>query len=251
MLWQFIVEGIINANNWFAIVCFYSCFIVLIFAMNEIKFCTIDNHIVVKRLKYKIFLLLENNREQLCLFQDYCTIERKKSIIQELALIKMFCGEKYDENFCSQKFESDAKDYFVKLLEKAKFENKRIYRTRVKSFFETRELPRHFYLFRNYYTGEILKSKKSIGGILMATFSIIIGILSLFSLNAFLLLSFRFWIILISGFLIEIFDTMLHWKLNLLNYIELLSNDYDKLKKDFDNFLINKQHSTVNAEGGS
>ena len=248
MLWQFITEGIITADNWLAVVCFYSCFIILIFAMTEITYCSIDNHITIKGLKYKTFLLLEENKDRLCSFQNFCVIERKKAIINELALVRMFCGEKYDEDFCAQKYESGDKDYFIKLLRKSKFENKSTYTADVKEFCKTKDMPRHFYQFQRYYTGEMLKNKNSVSGILMTAFSIILGIVSLVSLNAFSLLSFDFWIILISGFLVEIFDTVIIWKSKLRYHAELLTSDYDKLKEDIEIFLAEKQQSLDNTE---
>ena len=248
MLWQFITEGIITADNWLAVVCFYSCFIILIFAMTEITYCSIDNHITIKRLKYKTFLLLEENKDRLCSFQNFCVIERKKAIINELALVRMFCGEKYDEDFCSQKYESGDKDYFLNLLKKSKFENKSTYTADVKEFFKTKDMPRHFYQFQRYYTGEMLKTKNSVSGILMTAFSVILGIVSLVSLNAFSLLSFNFWIILISGFLVEFFDTAILWKSKLRYHTELLTSDYDKLKEDMENFLAEKQQPLDNTE---
>ncbi len=237
MLLEFIAEGIITNDNWLAVVCFYSCFILLIFAMTEIEYCAIENHISVARWKYKTFMLFEENKDMLCAFQDYCVKEREKAIIKELALIRMYCGEKYNEEFCLKKYKEGDRVYFDNLLKKKKIEDKSYYKASVREFFQTKDLPMHFYQFQSYYKGEMLKQRNSISGIIMTTFSIILGIISLVSLNAFTLLSYRFWVILLSGFVVEIFSTLLFWKSRLKNYIELQANEYEKLKKDIAEFL--------------
>ncbi len=237
MLLEFIAEGIITNDNWLSVVCFYSCFVILIFAMTEIEYCAVENHISVVRLKYKKFMLFEENKNVLCAFQDYCVKAREKAVIKELSLIRMFCNEKYDEEFCLRKYEEGDKAYFIRLLKKKKLEDKSFYKANVKEFFQTKGLPMHFYQFQSYYKGEMLKERNSISGIIMTTFSIILGIISLVSLNAFTLLSYRFWVILLSGFVVEIFSALLFWKSRLKYYVEIHANEYENLKKDIAEFL--------------
>lgn len=218
------------------------------YAMTKISYCRIDNHIVIQRLQYNTFILFEKNRNVLYAFQEFCIAKRKETIIKELALITMYCGEKYDEDACLQKYNSDDKEYFYSLLKNSKLSSKQAYKATIKKVFATQGLPAYFYQFKDFYTGQMLKSKNTIGEILLSAFSIIIEIVSLVSINAFSLLSFKVWGILISGFLVEIVDSTIFWKTTLMRYVNALSRNYDELKEVFDEFLASKERPINNIE---
>lgn len=246
MVWQFIMRGVITKDNWFAVICFYSCFIILAFAMTEIMFSIIDNHIMIKGLRFKIFLIFEKNKNLLDEFQEFCIEDRKKAIIQDLSHISMFCGGKYDESDCLKKYDSNDIEYFLSLTKNCKRKDKYAFKTDIKECFETKGIPAHFFDFQDYYSGQMLQTKKTAGGILVSACSLILGIVSLVSINAFSLLGFEFWFILLSGFVVEIIDTIILWKPKMLRLAKALNSDYNELKKDFDKFLASRESSRIN-----
>ena len=244
MLWQFIIEGMITKANCFAVICFFICFIILFYAEIEIENSMIENHIIIRGLNYKIFLLLEKNKDSLYEFQEFCIAKRKKAIIQELALIRLFCGEQYDEDDSLKKYDNNEKEYFYSLLKNRKLKDKCRYKSDIKFAFATKGLPAHFYQFNSYYNGQLLKTQKNINGILLSAISIILGIVSLATIDAFVKLNLVFWLVLISYLLIEIIDIVMFWKTRLLHVAKSLNDTLDELSNDWDEFATSKQQLT-------
>ncbi len=244
MLWQFIIEGIITKDNCFAVICFFICFIVLVYAEIEIENSMIKNHIIIRGLNYTIFLLLEKNKDSLYEFQEFCIAKRKKAIVQKLALIRLFCGEQYDEDDSLKKYDNNEKEYFFSLLKNKKLEDKGSYKSDIKFAFATKGLPAHFYQFNSYYNGQLLKTQESINGILLSAISLILGIVSLVTIDAFVKLNLVFWLVLISNLLIEIIGIVLFWRTRLLHVAKSLNDTLDELSNDWDEFSTSKQQLT-------
>ena len=78
MLWQFIIEGMITKANCFAVICFFICFIILFYAEIEIENSMIENHIIIRGLNYKIFLLLEKTKIRYMNFKNFVSLREKK-----------------------------------------------------------------------------------------------------------------------------------------------------------------------------
>ena len=215
--------------------------IIFFITANEIENCTIENNINIVGLKYKTFMLFEKNKNVLCDFEDYCIKEREKDVVKRLALIEMFCGEKYDEENCMKKYKEGDRNHFISLLKSKRIKNKKDYISEVKGVFQTKDLPRHFYLFQSYFKGELIKTKKNITSIIGNAFSIFLGIISLVSLKAFMLLGWEFWIFLLSGIIVEIVSVPLSWESRVKEYMFIQSSEYDYIKKDIVKFLETKK----------
>lgn len=244
LLWQFIIEGIITKANCFAVICFFICFIILVYAEIEIENCMINNHIIIRGLNYKIFLVFEKNKDSLYEFQEFCIAKRKKAIVQKLALIRLFCGEQYDEDDSLKKYDDNEKEYFFSLLKNRKLKDKGSYKSDIKFAFATKGLPAHFYQFNSYYNGQLLKIQNSVNGILLSAISLILGIVSLVTIAAFTKLNLVFWLVLIGNLLIEIIAIVLFWRTRLLHAAKSLNGTLDELSNDWDKFSTSKQQLT-------
>ena len=105
-------------------------------------------------------------------------------------------------------------------------------------------MPAHFYQFNSYYNGQLLKTQESINGILLSAISLILGIVSLVTIDAFVRLNLVFWLVLISNLLIEIIEIVLFWRTRLLHVAKSLNDTLDELSNDWDEFSTSKQQLT-------